>query len=176
MLPENPDIKVVLMSASMDSQSMVAYFSRALEGAAPHLLDLESCRPHPLKVTYLDDIPFFEERLDRALHRALCGPAWPDPGFPADWNQEDMAELLAEFVLHLHDTRPPRAGRTYPSLRTLFLLALSVSLHPSSTPFGTSFIFAVSLYTPSVFPTCPPSLGLSGFSIARGKLGSTGRV
>ena len=66
VLKRNPRVKIVLMSAAMDSATITNFFAKALNGHVPKLMDLDRCRPHPLTIKYLDDFDFFTRKLASA--------------------------------------------------------------------------------------------------------------
>ena len=63
VLKKNPRVKIVLMSAAMDSATITRFFAKALNGRPPKPMDLDHCRPHPLTEKYLDDFEFFTRKL-----------------------------------------------------------------------------------------------------------------
>eukprot|EP00439_Symbiodinium_sp_Y106_P077821 s595_g16.t1 len=105
VLKRNPRVKIVLMSAAMDSATITNFFAKALNGHVPKLMDLDRCRPHPLTIKYLDDFDFFTRK---GYRRERPDGMWEVMGVPAEWNQEEVADLYAEFISELHRKRPPR--------------------------------------------------------------------
>lgn len=105
VLVQNQEVKVVLMSAAMDSDKIASYFERVV-GRVPRPLDLEKCRRHQLRIWYLDDLDFFLRRGMSRIEGTWYGTrATRAPGVPAEWSQEEVADLYAEFVKECHDTR-----------------------------------------------------------------------
>ena len=115
---QNKKVKVVLMSAAMDSNKIVKYFSDALQGTVPRPLDLEQCRQFKVSIKYLDDIPFFI-RKNGNYRRGLDG-SWNvyklhhlEPHEDPDWfsaEQEEVADLYAEFIRFCHAERSSQKG------------------------------------------------------------------
>ena len=99
VLKDNKKVKVILMSAAMDSNKIARYFSQVLDGAIPRPLDLEQCRQFKLSIKYLDDEPFFRQR---GIHRGVDG-GWV--GLPANWSQEEVADLYADYIRTCHEER-----------------------------------------------------------------------
>lgn len=102
VLKDNKKVKVILMSAAMDSNTIARYFSQVLDGAIPRPLDLEQCRQFKLSIKYLDDEPFFKQR---GIHRRGLDGGWDVFGLPADWSQEEVADLYAEYICTCHEER-----------------------------------------------------------------------
>lgn len=102
VLKDNKKVKVILMSAAMDSNKIARYFSQVLDGAIPRPLDLEQCRQFKLSIKYLDDEPFFKQR---GIHRRGLDGGWDVFGLPADWSQEEVADLYAEYICTCHEER-----------------------------------------------------------------------
>eukprot|EP00913_Durusdinium_trenchii_P002570 g2378.t1 len=71
----------------------------------PKPLDLEACRQYKLSIKYLEDVPFFNQK---GIHRRGLDGAWDVLGLPADWSQEDVADLYAEFIRSCHQERAAR--------------------------------------------------------------------
>jgi len=88
-------LRVVLMSAAMDYDTISAYFRRLLGGEPPARLELEMPRPYPIVERYLEDFPYFVEQ-----------------GVAHDWTRlhaaDELASIIGGFILHLHDSRSKR--------------------------------------------------------------------
>ena len=105
VLLNNKNVKVILMSAAMDSQKIARYFSNVLGGTIPQPLDLESCRRFKLSIKYIDDFPFFTQR---GLSRRGKEGTWDIYGVPAEWSQEEVSDLYADFIRTCHEERANR--------------------------------------------------------------------
>lgn len=101
MLVKNEKVKIILMSAAMDSEKIARYFSKVV-GTIPRPMDLEQCRQYKLSIKYLDDVPFFQRQ---GLRRRGVDGTWEVNGFPADWSQEEVADLYALFIGSCHQER-----------------------------------------------------------------------
>ncbi|CAJ1453071.1 unnamed protein product, partial [Effrenium voratum] len=105
VLRHNTQVKIILMSAAMDAAKIATYFASGLGGTVPKPLDLEQCRPFRLDIKYMDDLPFFRER---SLSRRGQDGAWEQFGFPAEWSQEEVSDLYADFIRWCHEERARR--------------------------------------------------------------------
>lgn len=63
-----------------------------------HVLHLGLCQWTYLP-RYIDDFPFFSQR---SLSRRGSDGSWEVLGVPAEWSQEEVADLYAEFIRSLH--------------------------------------------------------------------------
>lgn len=57
---------------------------------------------------YIDDFPFFSQR---SLSRRGSDGSWEVLGVPAEWSQEEVADLYAEFIRSLHHDYMSRKDR-----------------------------------------------------------------
>mmetsp|Transcript_3221 Transcript_3221/g.7584 ORF Transcript_3221/g.7584 Transcript_3221/m.7584 type:complete len:1033 (-) Transcript_3221:171-3269(-) len=109
LLQRNPHLKVVLMSAGLDVDSIRSFFARALGGVLPGIVDLGACRTHRLTERYIEDFSYFQNQgltCSPGIGRPFLG-SWKRNGEALD--SEQTAELIADFILSLHATRPRRA-------------------------------------------------------------------
>ena len=86
---------------------------RPLKSYGSRMLFLNAPGPLPMSILprYIDDYPFFSQR---NLRRRGSDGSWEVFGVPAEWSQEEVADLYAEFIGSLHrdymsrkDTRSP---------------------------------------------------------------------
>lgn len=105
VLVQNQKVKIVLMSAAMDSRKIAQYFENALGGTVPEPMDLEKCREFQISIKYIDDLPFFtQKRIDRQ-----SDGTWVDYDGISDLSQEDVASLHSKFIRSYHEERSARA-------------------------------------------------------------------
>eukprot|EP00438_Fugacium_kawagutii_P025951 Skav207676 [mRNA] locus=scaffold1857:356458:367282:- [translate_table: standard] len=108
VLVENDKIKIILMSAAMDSQKIAKYFENALRCTVPRPLDLEKCQEFKIRIKYIDDLPFFTQR---RIVRQPDGTWVESDGLSDDLSQEveDVASLHSDFIRSCHKERSARA-------------------------------------------------------------------